>query len=237
MNDQKKSVVIVISLALTAAVIFFPILANASVSSDHENYDFGDVVIGSSSTAIVNISNPGSENLELTGLVFQEGTCGFSVRSQLPVVLPRGKTVRVEINFAPLALGPCYDILNVFTGVTHITGEVVLSGTGVETLEKSLTIEELLEFFDTFVYYESLEGYDTERSTEQQLNDLQSMLEEARNLLEKGNIDEARDQLMAVYKKTDSLNTPGTPSSFVQRDAAGELLSMIQRLVEKLTRD
>ncbi|OEU67439.1 MAG: hypothetical protein BBJ57_00615 [Desulfobacterales bacterium PC51MH44] len=234
MNAQKKSRMIAISTALIAAVMFFTSPTNASVSSDRESVDFGKVEMGSSSTTTVNISNPDNRALTLTAFVFQMGSCGFSVRPQLPIELPGGGTVSVEIEYAPSALGSCYDILHVSTSNRAITGEVVLIGTGVEAPGKSLTVEELLEFFDTSVYYENLEDSKPVKSAKKRLNTLRSKIEAAGDLIENGNIDEACRQLLAVYKNIDSLNMLGSPPGFFQGETAEELSDMIWGLMERL---
>ena len=234
MNAYTKSRMIAISAVLIAAVMFFTSLTNASVSSERESVDFGEVETGSSNTTTVNISNPDNSALTLTAFVFQMGSCGFSVRSKLPIELPVGATVSVTIEYAPPALGSCYDILHVSTSNRAITGEVVLIGTGVEAPGKSLTVEKLLEFFDISVYYENLDDSKPAKSAKERLNTIRSKIEAAGDLLEDGNIDKACRQLLAVYMNIDSLNMLGSPPGFFQGETAGELSDMIWGLRERL---
>jgi hypothetical protein len=128
---------------------------------------------------------------------------------------------------------------------------VTLTGTGV--IKQKITIDGILDFFDSCVDDGSLEGYvpdksDKKRSAakitkgngsdklaENRLNALRNMIETAGHLIDSGKIDEACGQLEAAYKKMDGLNSPGSSRDFVvEGNAAIDLAGMVKKLMDTL---
>ena len=92
-------------------------------------------------------------------------------------------------------------------------------------------IEETLEFIDDSVDDEQLEEIGEGASSDNRLNALVNMIENAGELIADGNISEAIQQLEAAYKKCDG--NP-TPPDFVEGNAASELATMIQDILTVL---
>ena len=103
--------------------------------------------------------------------------------------------------------------------------------TGVEELSPEEEIARILDFFDTSVESETLEGDGTGNSAEKRLNALRNMIEAARDLIAAGDIDAACQQLQDVYNRTDG-ETP--PPDFVTGEAASELATMILELMAEI---
>lgn len=103
--------------------------------------------------------------------------------------------------------------------------------TGVEELSPEEEIARILDFFDTSVESETLEGDGTGNSAEKRLNALRNMIEAARDLIAAGDIDAACQQMQDVYNRTEG-ETP--PPDFVTGEAASELATMILELMAEI---
>lgn len=92
-------------------------------------------------------------------------------------------------------------------------------------------INDIIDFFDTSVEDGSLEGTDSGSSSRGRLMGLRNMLNTARNLINRGNINGACQQLQNAYLRTDG---KFPPPDFVKGDAAENLAKMILDLMENL---
>jgi Tol biopolymer transport system component len=92
-------------------------------------------------------------------------------------------------------------------------------------------IDEVIESFDEWVEDGSVEGSGQGNSAAGRLNAFGNMLDEAEALIDAGLYEEACEQLMAAYMKTDGL-TP--PPDFVTGEQADDLAAMIQDLMDNL---
>lgn len=251
MITQKKYLnLIALLVALITGVMFLPGLSNAAVIVE-KNYDFGEVDVGTSSLATLNISTDSNNLVSLTDLGILENYCVFSISPEvsLPINLP----LSININYVPSKEGPCTSYLSIATIdlKTNALGRamVTLTGTGVI---KEITIDKILDLFNSCVDDGSLEGYVPDKSgkkksvakitkgngsdklAENRLNALRNMIETAGHLIDSGKIDEACGQLKAAYKKMDGLNTPGSSTDFVTGEAVSKLSTMVQKLMDKL---
>ena len=247
MITQKKYLnLMAILVALITGVLFLPGLSHADVTVKG-NCDFGKVDVGTSETATLNISTDSKEEVLLLRLTLINNDCDLSISPEVSV--PHPLPVDIYINYEPSEEGPCTSTLSIFTSDNNFA-EVTLSGTGVIT--QAITIDGILDFFDTCVAHRSLEGYVPDKSgkkrsadkitkgngsdklAENRLNALRNMIETAGNLIDSEKNDEACGQLEAVYKKMDGLNTPGDSKDFVEGDAVIELAAMVKDLMGKL---
>ena len=89
----------------------------------------------------------------------------------------------------------------------------------------------ILNFFDESVDDGSLVGEGLDNSAKNRLNALRNILETAADLIEAGDYEEACDQLLAAYKKTDGNLKP---PDFVSGPSASELAIMILDLIASL---
>lgn len=128
MKTIKGSVrIISISLALIVSGMLFPMLARASVHPDV--VDFGEVVVGSSSTITLSVTNP-NPTLEIdVSFSIVGGACGFAI-DRREMSIPSGQRGLLQINYAPRDLGACSAILQVESTGSEVI-PVPLRGIGV----------------------------------------------------------------------------------------------------------
>jgi hypothetical protein len=233
-------------VALIIGVLLLPGLSHAAVTVEGE-FDFGEVEVGTSKSATLTISNPDYSDDEISYLTFINN-CSFSISPEvsLPIALPED----ININYAPLLEGPCESSLMIST-YKGARAMVTLTGTGV--IKKEISIDGILDFFNSCVDDGSLEGYVPDKSgkkrsadkitkgngsdklAENRLNALRNMIKTAGHLIDSGKIDEACGQLEAAYKKMDGLNTPGSSRDFVVKGIeASDLADMVQELMGTL---
>jgi hypothetical protein len=199
-------------------------------------YDFGDVEVGTSEIMIVTIANVGAGDLEVNSISFGSGSSDdFSITAapSIPVLLDPGLSIDVEINFAPDAIGPSTAVLVInsndpYQGVV----EVELSGEGI-TVEPppSVTVEEILAFFDASVADGILSGDGPGKSADGRRKALRNMIEAAGDLIDDGYIVEACQQLMDACNRCDDLPRP---PDFVDGPARAELAEKIMELIASL---
>ena len=195
--------------------------------------DFGDVVIGSSSSQVVTITNSGLEPI-IFSIGFKSGSSSdFTVTSDPSgLSVAPNHTVDVEITFSPTSEGISSAILEVNSDIPNPTADVQLNGNGVSAEEPpEEQITNILDFINDSVESGDLEGSGNGNSAENRLNALINMIEAAGDLIEAGDIDGACGQLMAAYKKCDGEDRP---PDFVTGSAAAVLASMILELMSSL---
>jgi uncharacterized membrane protein len=252
MITQKKYLnLTALLVALITGVLFLPGLSNAAVTVE-KNYDFGEVDVGTSSLATLNISTDSNNSVSLIGLGILENDCVFSISPE--VSLPTDLPLSININYVPSKEGLCTSYLFITTIdlETNAPGRAMVTLTGTGVIKQKITIDGILDFFDSCVDDGSLEGYvpdksDKKRSAakitkgngsdklaENRLNALRNMIETAGHLIDSGKIDEACGQLKAAYKKIkiDGSNTPESSSFFVKGTKAKELADKIQDLMD-----
>jgi hypothetical protein len=140
MTTWKRSLMVVsFSLALIAWGALFPTL---TIGSDVQvgTADFGEVVVGSTSTIPLQITNTGSMSVILY-LWFDNYSCSFFLDRQSDILLNPGGSITVNMSWTPPEGSEgttCSDTLNVFYGETET---VLVTGTAVEAgaLPKDLT--------------------------------------------------------------------------------------------------
>jgi len=201
---------------------------------------FGEVELGTATTlsvTISNVGNVGSVDLTVSGISLASaggGQFSITLTPTTPLVLPAGDDAEVEVTFIPSAE------VDSFSDILQITShdpdeplvEVALSGTGVYAgLPPSEQIANILDFFEKSVNNGSLVGGSPGKSAEHRLNALRNMLKAAGNYIEQGSMGKACQQLLDAYHKTDGQSKP---PDFVTGDAAPQLASLIQDLMDSL---
>lgn len=226
---------VAITILFLMVVLSTPPLAYADIEIAPLEYNFGEVELGTSSTAIITISNSGSGLYYIDAVNFQAGSSSdFSITSAPPpgTMLLSGDSVDVEVTYTPSALGytsATMDIAwtNADSGTTHVS----LWGFGVGAEPPPpVSIADILAFIDESVADGSLIGNGPGRSAERRLNALRNQIEAAGDLIENGLIEEACQQLMVAYTRADGLDPPGSPPDFVAGPQAWELAVMIMNL-------
>jgi hypothetical protein len=192
-------------------------------------YDFGDIEEGSSSTAIVTVSNVGCAALTVNDIIFPTGSSSdFSITSvpTTPVVIPPEGTADIEITYTPSVIGITSTVLNIISDdPDEGLVEVELSGTGVEVeLPPLEQIQNMLDFFDASVSEGTLVGHGPGRSAEGRRYALRNMIIAAGDLIREGATENACEQLLDIYNRMDGLPKP---PDFVSGEAASTLADMI----------
>ena len=232
---------LLIYLAVFIVSYFLPNPSQAAISLS--GYDFGEVEVGTSKTTPVTITNLDDASTTITNFVFAEMTCrDFSiVHDSGYITISPNASIEVEVVYTPSALGPCSDILTISNG-TPFPNLVTFSGTGVEAVQEepepfsarkqaSAQIAETINFMKSGLSEGSLVGTGKGKSAEERLKAFNKMLVMAAHMIENGKIEEARNKLITIHKKIDG---KPEPNDFVQGNAAAELASQIQSLIDRL---
>ena len=120
-----------ISLALIVSAAFLPTLANGSIATV-PLVDFGNVVIGSSKTITLKITNTTDNSMRLGMTWSCESSCAsFSLSSSILSIGGR-ETVDLGVTYEALSLGSCEATLIFYILGTSDTVKVPLTGKGVE---------------------------------------------------------------------------------------------------------
>ena len=200
-----------------------------------ESYDFGDVEIESSTTTIVTITNEGDADLTVSGISIVDGT-DFAITSApaVPLVVPPGSTVDVEITFTPSQASYLADVLQISSDdPDEAFVEVQLGGIGVKIeTPPDEKIQEVLDLIDTSVSEGTLQGEGSGNSADKKLNAFINMIEAAGDLIDDGLYEEAYQQLQDLYRKCDGQSPP---PDFISGDAAVELAELIHALMDGIS--
>ena len=224
------------------------------------SYDYGDVVLGESKTATFHLDSTASSEVSIYLITLDdtkrpEPPCaGYNVSGEpllycwesfcfnpdtyqlLPVVLPPGDYLLVDVTFTPISPGEqsvylgirCNDVYPPPGAIAYIN----LVGTGVSGPPPEEQIDDIQEFFDDSVTSGELAGVGaTAWSAAGKLNALENMLEQAEYLIDIDDVEGACAQLHSAYEKTDGIMLP---PDFVTGPAAEELATMIQDLMDSL---
>jgi hypothetical protein len=101
------------------------------VSSLKSGLDFGDVVIGTSSTKTVTVTNTGTKNANITGITVTGS--GFSYSGPgFPLTLPVGQSVILSITFIPDVAGTSTGSLTLSGNAVVSPDSILLTGNGVQ---------------------------------------------------------------------------------------------------------
>jgi len=220
------SVVLIFMSGLSAPAPAEPIIE--VVPLDH---DFGAVQVGSSSTAMITISNVNGHVLEIISVTLS-GSADFSISMDPDPIVESGMSTAVEVTFAPSATGYVSAVLYIKSndsGTPFVSVSLAAMGVGQE--QPPVSVGDILAFFDASVADETLAGSGPGNSANGRRNALRNMIEAAGDLIDDGYIEEACQQLMVAYERCDSLPRP---PEFVAGPATSALATMILDLIAGL---
>lgn len=196
--------------------------------------DFGDVTVGAAGSTIVTVSNVGALPLTVSGVTLTQSGSAFSYTPPaLPAIVTAGGTIDIPVAFGPTATGTRTASLAITSDdVDEATVQVALTGRGVVSQPSpGQQIAGILAFFDSSVTAGTLQGSGQGNSATGRRGALRNMLEAAGDLIRRGLIADACQQLADARDRTDGLPQP---PDFVQGSAAPELKARIQVLRERL---
>jgi hypothetical protein len=239
-DEMMKTKSLLILLCIFSIAIVSPDFSWAADST--EEYDFGNVEVGSKQTASVIISNLSGDNVELSGFSFAPESCiDFSIETSFtePIPISAYESVNVEIGYAPLDVGGCSAILYFYAGFPIPSNTITLTGTGVEPKPEEPTpdniSQRLLEKLQKIIDYTNQSS--TERAfrnsaqdqlSERRLKAFKKMLLVSYHLIENGHFEAGRNKLKEIHKKTDGKHGS---DDFVPSEKAPQLASMLQDLI------
>lgn len=196
---------------------------------DPEN--FGDVELGSSSTAYITIQNGGFEPIAINSVTLDSIGADFAIISNPEgEVLAFGESADVVVTFTPDALGPAaatlaIDWMNGESGIEYVE----LTGVGVGVSGNPVTVQDILDFFDQSVADGSLVGNGPGNSANGRKKALRNKIKAAGDTLEDGG--DACNELLGAYQRCDGLPRP---PEFVAGPATQTLAGMILTLMGDL---
>jgi hypothetical protein len=246
---QKK----IFSAVVVALILFLSNITNALETP--LSYDFGEVPIGSSSTAFISISTSTTE-IPLNLWATLENGEHYKIKTSIPplgIPLPPGETVEIEIVFTPTITQAVFDTLYIDVSNPNplygfsIREEIKLVGN-----ETEISINDILTFFDASVASGSLIGNggseadghllayaqkkeqngDEGKSAENKLHTLRKMLVSAGKLIESEDLDGACRQLTSISKKCDGKDRP---PDFVLGAAEPDPVPQLENMLGKLS--
>ncbi len=210
--------------------IFIPGLSGATVSQDE--VDFGEVIVNASKSIELEIKNENPSPITVS-CSFKDGDMGF-VSNTVPTLFLPNSSKLISITFAPKKAGRFSDVLLVNYSAMleskELEGQqVLLSGSGID--EQETTIEGLLTFYNDAVDSGDLTGGGKGESADKRLNNFGKMLEQAKNSILKGKIEEGLAHLRAAYVKINVFVVEGRNGG----DAIDTLKGMIEFLMKDLS--
>lgn len=226
------------SISVVVLLCVVPAAAMADWELTPDSAYFGEVVVGSSAQQLFTITNLGVGDVLVSDVVLG-GTdaAEFQLPAGLtvPFVLQPGteNSVFIAVTYVPQDLGSSAADLRVeVVGSEHGSETSILTGDGVdEEPPVSVTLQEILAFFDASVANGTLVGAGPGNSANGRLNALRNKLVAAGDLIEAGEMYQACTELLSAYERCDGLPRP---PEFAEGPAASELAGMIAQLMADL---
>jgi len=211
-------------------ILAFPLAASAGIGVVPDE-NLGDVELGASETAIINLQNVGWTPVTIDSIVLETSGGDFTlVADPTGTTILGGEDLDVLVTFTPSALGVAVATLSVdWTNAEAGNTSVVITGTGVESTGDPVSVQEILDFFDQSVADGTLYGDGPGNSADGRLGAQRNKIKAAGDTLEDGG--DACEQLLDAYQRTDGLPRP---PDFVTGTAAGTLAQMILALMGEL---
>ncbi len=222
-------------------------LADPVIVVTPSSHDFGNVVVGESSTCVVTVTNEGGHPLYIYSFGWLEGNPtspsipGFTVESNPPMggdwggpyIIPVGGTWTFLVHFTPLEEGEFAGTIFLGSNDPFAPGVYLpVEGTGVASEPSpSEQIQEILDFIDDSLSTGTLWGDGPGSSAAGRLKALINMIEAASDLIDEGEYEQAEEQLWVVYDRCDGLPRP---PDFVGGPAALDLNNLILDLILSL---
>jgi hypothetical protein len=130
----------------------------ARLAADSSNISFGNVVVGSSSTAVVTLSNSGTAPARISSVTVPAQ--GFSTPSALAgVTIAAGQTATLSIVFTPTSAAAFSGTITIASDAANSpTISIPVSGTGVAPASHSVTLSWVPSTSSDVVGYQILRG-------------------------------------------------------------------------------
>lgn len=189
-------------LAILCFLIYLPHTAAAYSTS----FDFGEVAVGTTAITTVTIRNEEAVTVTVTGAGFLPYGCfDFSIVSRTESIpIPAGQSLGIDVNYSPLDVGDCSNLLRIWTDFSPIPNTVAFSGSAIAKPDNPEDkIKEILNFLDTH-----MRGMGSGKSAENRFNALHNMIEIAAVQIKKGQTEAAWQKLSEIYKKLDGISRP-----------------------------
>jgi Abnormal spindle-like microcephaly-assoc'd, ASPM-SPD-2-Hydin len=123
------------SACVFASLFFFAGLfasqGHAAVQVSPTTINFGEVYVGSSITRDLTIQNTGSTGVTLSEAYIQ-GDAFVRSKLSLPLTISAGKSLTIEITYAPASAGSAASKFGVLTSASRSTISIPITGTGVK---------------------------------------------------------------------------------------------------------
>jgi hypothetical protein len=199
---------------------------DADIEVVPEDYDFGNVIFGETSSLQVSIMNTGGSDLTVEDiyLVNSNGVpFDIILNVSLPVEIAPQDAVEVEVAYSPTSLYTVQsdDLVIMSDDPDEGTVPVQLDGRGVLADEPSVAIEHLLQYIDIAVAEGNLWGTKSikkssrlarrstiNRDTPKKYKALINMIESTGDLIDKGKIHNACKQFSTIYRLIDGALNP-----------------------------
>lgn len=197
---------------------------------------FGEVEIGESSLLIATISNLGDAPLEVDMSIWEPGPQWWDFTwTPTSATVDPGSVLDLVVTFSP-------------SGGVSISGVVIISndpdepyvyltftGFGVEVpIPPNQLFQDLLDFYDTHIASEGLQGIGPGNSPENRENAIRNMILAASTFYNEGRLHDACDQLWDIYLKIDGESPPASPPDFIEGDAVEEFRQRVLELLDAI---
>ncbi|BBO79853.1 hypothetical protein DSCO28_04190 [Desulfosarcina ovata subsp. sediminis] len=223
---------------LMALVVYvIPFTASAQeLSVDPTEYDFGNVVIGESSSMVFTMTNLDGIPISVYYIALEgEGCADFFISSDVPpnpIDIPIGETSDINVMYTPTDLGMDTCTLVVQSDGTPNEILVRLTGFGIEDEpEPAEEMAELIEFFEACVDDGTVEGYGCGKSSTHRLRAFDYMLHAANDLIAWDLEWCACKILDASFRKSDGKTPPPDFITGDNREAVNEGILDVMNLL------
>jgi hypothetical protein len=197
------------------------------LSADDPLVYFDDVVVREYCPYTTRITYLDGDNAEEFAVVVDDPTLiddtWYDVRLEL-----QGDSVEAFVDGTLAAYAEGLPLSNGYIGLSGDDPTVYFDDVVVTTTD---TVEDILDFIDESIEEGTLQGTGPGKSAQNRLTALRNMIEAAGELITEGDLESARDQLLAAYRKCDGAPTP---PDFVEGPAREELAELILALIENL---
>jgi Abnormal spindle-like microcephaly-assoc'd, ASPM-SPD-2-Hydin len=125
-----------LTVAMAIALLgLLPVKAGAAIpqlASNSTGLRFGDIVVGQTETLVVTVSNNGRSSVTISGITVSNPSFAIS-KVTLPLVVPAGQSVEMNLSFTPAALGWTSTVVQFSSNASNPLFQVEAAGTGVSS--------------------------------------------------------------------------------------------------------